>query len=174
MINKIKKYILDRQIVAIFVPYLDFDGIKRLGVIEVHKSIKDEVLLIFEELIGIGFRIEKVNPIYEYDFSDEKSILDNNSSAYNFRLIRGTKKLSTHSFGMAIDINPKQNPYIHPKAFNFFKYNTDELGTIIENSEIVSIFEKYGWIWGGKWKYPDYQHFQKKYKPKWYEFWMRN
>lgn len=44
---------------------------------------------------------------------------------------------------------------------NLFKYNPVEKGTIEKDSEIVKIFEKHGWSWGGNWKNPDYQHFYK-------------
>ncbi|MCK7509072.1 MAG: M15 family metallopeptidase [Desulfobacterales bacterium] len=39
---------------------------------------------------------------------------DNNSSGFNFRVIADTNKLSLHSFGRAVDINPVQNPVIYP------------------------------------------------------------
>lgn len=40
------------------------------------------------------------------------------------------------------------------------------MGTILDNSEVVEIFKKYGWSWGGHWKNPDYQHFFKGGVPK--------
>ena len=50
--------------------------------------------------------------IDDYGANDEKSMAANNTSAFNYRVISGTTKLSNHSYGMAIDINPRINPYI--------------------------------------------------------------
>lgn len=80
---------------------------------------------------------------------------------YNFRFIAGTRKLSDHSIGLAIDINPAQNTWVHKSALNLFKYDPKVKGTIIKDNEIINIFKKYGWEWGGDWKNPDYQHFYK-------------
>lgn len=172
-LNKLKKYIIDYNIRSVEVKYLDFNNDVRYGTIEVHRKISREVIDIFDEIFNAGFKIEKINPISLYDYSDKESVLNNNTSGYNFRKIKGTNKLSSHSFGFAIDINPKQNPYVHPKAFNFFTYDPLELGAIIEDSKIVDIFKSRNWTWGGDWKYPDYQHFQKNYKVPFWKFWLK-
>lgn len=57
------------------------------------------------------------------------------------------KGISMHSLGLAIDINPSTNPY-------------GSKGTIT-NMELAVIFQKYNWVWGGKWKTPDPMHFEK-------------
>ena len=79
----------------------------------------------------------------------------------NGLFVSGTTKLSDHAIGLAIDINPKQNPWVHPSALNKFPYILGEKGTIEKGDDVVSIFEKYGWSWGGNWRNPDYQHFFK-------------
>lgn len=48
----------------------------------------------------------------EYDADDEASMSDNNSSAFNFRFISHTTKISKHGLGMAVDINTLYNPYV--------------------------------------------------------------
>jgi hypothetical protein len=64
---------------------------------------------------------------------------------YNFRSKRLSARLSTHSWGIAIDGNP----------------NTNRMGTKGDMApEIVSIFTKHGFIWGGYWKVSDSMHFQ--------------
>ena len=89
------------------------------------------------------------------------SVKDNNTSCFNFRYVIGSDKLSDHSTGNAIDINPMQNPWVHPSSHKIEgrKYDPSQKGTITE--EIVNIFKKYGWDWGGNWRNPDYQHFFK-------------
>jgi hypothetical protein len=69
-----------------------------------------------------------------------------------------------HASGLAIDINPKQNPYVKNGSSSpaGSLYELDEYGTICPDSEIVKAFKEKGWSWGGDWKsLKDYQHFQK-------------
>lgn len=163
MIDKLKEgeELMDRDIVRINVEYIDFDGNTKTGQIEVHRTVSYEVYNIFKEIKDSGFPINKIEPISNYDYSDEKSVRANNSSAYNFRFVGQSNKLSDHAIGLAIDINPYQNPWVHPSALNLTKYNPELKGTILKDSDVVRIFKSYGWSWGGDWKNPDYQHFFK-------------
>lgn len=68
--------------------------------------------------------------------------------AYNFRLMRGGTSLSMHSYGCAIDLDPTRNPL--GKAWS----------QGMMPMKVVAIFEEAGWVWGGRWKRPDCQHFQ--------------
>lgn len=155
------KSIVDKDIVTITVEYIDFDGNEKSGDLEVHKDVQNEVKSIFNEIKDLQFPIFQIKTIDNYNYDDEESVKANNSSAYNFRFVSNTTKLSDHAIGLAIDINPVQNPWIHPSALNLFPYNIDAKGTIIDNDEVVNIFKKYGWSWGGYWRNPDYQHFFK-------------
>ena len=89
----------------------------------------------------------------------------NNSSSFNYRKIKNSNKLSEHSLGLAIDINPKENPHIDrfgKVSPSNAEYNTSDMGTIYDGSECYNVFSKYGWKWGGHWRYSkDYQHFSK-------------
>src|SRR5574344_214152 len=77
---------------------------------------------------------------------------------YNFRKISGTNRLSTHSFAIAIDLNKEYSNYwLWDKKGNNIEYkNKIPL-------EIVKIFEKHGFIWGGRWYHYDTMHFE--YRP---------
>ncbi len=152
------------QMVALEVEYIDYNGKEQKGVLVVNKKVAKEVAEIFKEIKNSGFQIEKIVPISEYSWDDDKSMFDNNSSGYNYRFVANSKKLSNHSFGMAIDINPKYNPMIikdnvyPPNGI----YNSKNIGTITADSEVVKIFKKRGWNWGGDYKsLKDYQHFDK-------------
>ena len=70
--------------------------------------------------------------------------------AYNFRLMRGSLKLSMHAYGCAIDLDPASNALGRPYK--------ETLGMM--PMAVVEIFEAEGAIWGGRWKRPDCQHFQ--------------
>jgi hypothetical protein len=155
------KKLIESDIIKVSVPFINFKGVLDRGLIEVHKLVSDEVLEIFTEIKKSGFKIEKIKTIDNYNYSDEESVIDNNTSAFNFRFVSGSTKLSDHAIGLAIDINPKLNPWLHPSALNIFKYDTSVEGTITPDGDVVKIFKKFGWSWGGDWKNPDYQHFFK-------------
>jgi len=147
--------------------YFGFDDKLHKGQLIVHKDVVLDIIEIFEFIRESRFPVEKVIPISIYDWSDEKSMKDNNTSAFNYRFISGTRVISNHAAGLAIDINPRLNPYIKngssiPANCN---YDTTKAGTISAGTQLVEEFKKRGWNWGGGWKsLKDYQHFEKKLK----------
>ena len=61
------------------------------------------------------------------------------------RFIAGTTTLSNHAFGLAFDLNVPEN----------------QRGTVGQmNRAVVAIFEKWGFTWGGTWRYTDPMHFE--------------
>ena len=91
-------------------------------------------------------------------------MLSNNTSGFNYRTVTGGKKLSKHSYGFAIDINPVQNPYFKGKVVlpEGAIYNPSKPGTLTSDCVVVKTFIRLGWDWGGNWKsLKDYQHFEK-------------
>jgi len=75
---------------------------------------------------------------------------------FNWRYIAGTNRLSVHSFGAAIDINVKYSDYWRWNK-GPYKYQNKI------PKAIVDVFEKHGFIWGGKWYHYDTMHFE--YRP---------
>jgi len=147
--------------------YYGFDDKLHKGQLVVHKDVVLNIIEIFEFIRESRFPIDKVVPISKYGWSDEKSMQDNNTSAFNYRFISGTRVISNHASGLAIDINPRFNPYV--KNGNNLPvncvYDTTKAGTISSGSQLVKEFKKRGWQWGGDWKsLKDYQHFEKKLK----------
>ncbi|KXG75480.1 M15 family metallopeptidase [Thermotalea metallivorans] len=146
-----------------------FDGKIHEGELIVHKHLAQEVAEIFQILYGSKFPIEKIRLIDVYDANDDLSMADNNTSAFCFREVAGRKGvLSTHSYGMAIDINPVQNPYVRgekvsPEAGRDYLDRTNvRKGMIIKDDACYKAFKDRGWTWGGEWKtVKDYQHFEK-------------
>jgi len=159
---------IKRELSIVKIKYFGFDKKIHQGELIVNRKVADEVKVIFMKLLSVKFPIEKAIPISAYGWNDEKSMSDNNTSAFNYRVIKGTDRLSKHSFGFAIDINPLLNPYVkkHSVEPEGAVYNPELKGTITNNSEIVKIFKSYGWNWGGNWnKGKDYQHFEKATTP---------
>lgn len=158
------------------ISYYDFFGIKHNdGKIIVLDVVADNVLNIFRELYKIKFPIHSLNLIDDYLGDDEESMKANNSSAFNCRNIMGTNEWSIHAFGLAIDINPEQNPYLlnryepgkylvavyPPAGMNYINRAIQRPGMV---EPIVKIFKNNGFsIWGGEWIEPlDLHHFQLK------------
>lgn len=148
-----------------------FDGQIHEGEMVVNAAIADEVTEIFRELFEARYPIEKMRLIDDYDADDESSMADNNSSAFNYRTISGMDKLSNHSRGMAIDINPLYNPYIHSNTgteacepANALPYTDRSLDfpyKIDETDLCYQVFTAHGFSWGGSWSSAkDYQHFE--------------
>jgi hypothetical protein len=81
------------------------------------------------------------------------------SGIYNCRPIAETNRLSVHAFGAAIDINAKLSDY--------WLWAKRPDGSIAWHNqiprEIVEIFERHGFIWGGRWYHFDTMHFE--YRP---------
>lgn len=154
-----------KELSLINVYYLGYDSLVHRGQLVCHKSVVNELKEIFIELYKIKFPIESVRPISLFEWNDEISMSSNNTSCFNYRTVSNSNKLSEHSKGLAIDLNPKYNPYISSKGVISPKngeYNNKNIGTIIVDSKVISIFRDKGWKWGGNWKRSkDYQHFSK-------------
>lgn len=150
-------------LVLIEVLYVSFADTIERGHLVVHRDLAHEVEDIFSELLADHFPIEKMVPVCEYAWDDDASMADNNSSAFNYRFIAGTDRLSNHSFGRAIDINPKLNPYTQRDGKvvpDGALYDPSVPGTIIP--AIAQLFTDRGWTWGGDWiNHKDWQHFEK-------------
>ena len=123
------------------------------------------------KLVGQKISITKVNGVNkkliqisnELDKHPEwKNYLSDIGGTFAWRKINGTKRQSTHSFGMTMDINVKYSDY-----WQWACHCTDETAVVKYRSKIpqgiIDIFEKYGFIWGGKWYHFDTMHFE--YRP---------
>jgi hypothetical protein len=153
------------------VTYLGFDEETYQGELVVNRIVASDIIEIFKELYENRYPIEKIQLVSYYDGDDNLSMEANNTSAFNFRLISGSDKISNHSFGLAIDINPVQNPYVSnsvvaPRNATSYVDRTEyRTGMIIEDDICVRLFKEHGWTWGGNYKsIKDYQHFEKKVK----------
>jgi len=146
------------------IEYYSFDNKLHQGQILIHSDLSIDVEKIFKVIKENKFPIGKVIPIVKYNWLDSLSMKDNNTSAFNFRMVKGTAILSAHAKGYAIDINPMLNPQLkNGKSIPYnSNYDPNVPGTITENSIVVKIFKRLGWRWGGNWKRTkDYQHFEK-------------
>ncbi|MEO1103686.1 MAG: M15 family metallopeptidase [Pseudomonadota bacterium] len=82
------------------------------------------------------------------------------AGAFLWRRIAGTNRMSVHSFGAAVDINTHYA--------NYWRWDKQPAGGPVHYRneipiEIVAVFEKYCFIWGGRWYHYDTMHFE--YRP---------
>lgn len=147
--------------------YVGMDERVHQGQIVVHRELAEEVEQIFKDIFRERFPIEKVVPIVDYGWDDDASVRANNTSGFNYREVlrpdgTATGRLSEHSNGRAIDLNPWLNPYLDAEGNGVSIYDETVRGTLTADSVPVRVFKKYGWTWGGDWNgVKDYQHFQK-------------
>lgn len=156
---------IKNNLVLIDVQYYSFDDKLHQGQLLVHKSVAKDLIEIFEIIKEIKFPVQKAVPVVKFGWNDDVSMRANNTSAFNYRKLRDANIVSYHSKGLAIDINPLQNPHIKrgktiPEEA---EYDKSKPGTITDSSRIVKEFRKRGWMWGGFWRSSkDYQHFEKR------------
>lgn len=152
--------------------HVDGEGNTRIGELIVNKSIAKDIKTIFQKLYQQSYPIEKMVLVDTYDADDNASMADNNTSSFNYRVVEGTTHLSKHSLGLAIDINPRYNPYIHtlngkvvcsPENGCDYQDRSKNFPYKIDTSDYAyQLFTSYGFSWGGSWNSSkDYQHFQK-------------
>ena len=150
------------------------DGKTQLGELICHASIAQDLLDIFRELYLNEYKIERITLVDDYDADDEKSMAANNTSCFNYRPIAGSTKLSKHSQGLAIDVNPLYNPCLNTRTGKVQPsagrtYANRRSGSkqtkvpLIDKSDLCYIlFIQHGFRWGGNWNTTkDYQHFEK-------------
>ena len=156
---------------SLHVLHKTIDGETKEGELVVNVHIAESVLMIFRELYENDYPIEKIRLIDEYDADDERSMEDNNTSCFNFRLVSDTNTVSRHGMGLAIDINPFYNPYVRTKDGEMFVEpagaeayadRTQEFPYKIDPDDLAyKLFTEHGFTWGGSWKNSkDYQHFE--------------
>jgi hypothetical protein len=143
-----------------------YDGFVDHGRLIVHERAARSIRGVFKKLFDARFPIRRMRLIEAYDGNDRASLRDNNTSGFNCRFVAGTSRWSQHAFGLAIDINPVQNPYVAgsrvspPSGADYLDRSRKAKGMIHAGDRVVRAFAAVGWEWGGYWTYPkDYQHF---------------
>jgi hypothetical protein len=148
--------------------YWGFDGLPRTGALVVNESAVSDVVVVFKRLYGARFPLRRMRPIDAYGGNDERSLAADNTSGFNCRYVvgPGPRRWSQHAYGLAIDVNPVENPYledgrVHPRAGRaYLNRSRFRPGMAVRGRVLVRAFAAVGWQWGGRWAgTPDYQHF---------------
>lgn len=116
---------VQRNIVKIEIPVLAGKiGASATGTVMIHRLCVESLKAIFDEINTLGLN----NRITSY------------AGAFYPRRIRGSQAISNHSWGSAIDLNAPENWLGKQPA------KIGQKGCLLE---LVPIFNKYGWFWGG-------------------------
>jgi hypothetical protein len=149
------------------VTHVGFDRLVHRGEVVVHRARAARLAGVFARLYGSRFPIRRMHLVDEYGADDERSMSDDNSSAFNCRPVTGQPGVwSQHSYGWALDLNPFENPYVSGStilpvgAERYADRSRNDPGMIHAGDATVTSFRSIGWGWGGSWTRPkDYQHF---------------
>lgn len=145
-----------------------------IGELVCNKAIAADLVYIFRKLFDAKYPIERMVLTDNYGADDIRSMEANNTSCFNFRYVSGTRVLSNHSRGMAIDINPLYNPYVKKRADGTLLVSPEQgrryadrkkkfAYKISKGDLCYRLFISRGFEWGGNWKKKkDYQHFEKR------------
>lgn len=154
--------------------HVDNDGRTHRGELVVNKKIAGKIVDIFRQLYEARYPIERMELPDVYDADDERQMRANNTSAFCYRKVAGSTKLSKHSQGLAVDINTLYNPYckvkktgervVQPSNAARYLDRKKAFPYKIEKGDLCHrLFLKNGFEWGGSWKtLKDYQHFELK------------
>jgi D-alanyl-D-alanine carboxypeptidase len=151
------------QLRTVRVSYWDFRGVEREGAIVVAREVAPDVVSVFRRLWQARFPIRRLRPVSEYNGSDDASMAADNTSGFNCRYVGGTRRWSLHAYGVAIDVNPVENPYVQgervspPTGRAFLDRSRLRKGMAVEGGVLVRAFAAVGWKWGAS--FGDYQHF---------------
>jgi peptidoglycan L-alanyl-D-glutamate endopeptidase CwlK len=104
---------------------------------------------------GVDRKLEAVSAEIEKLPAELRKFAAPSAGTFSWRVIAGTNRLSTHSFATSIDLNVKKS--------NYWKWDKSMTYRNQIPHEIVEIFEKHGFVWGGKWYHYDTMHFE--YRP---------
>ena len=148
--------------------YVDFNGDEQVGELVCNKAIAEDLVAIFRDLYEARYPIRSIRLIDDFRGDDEASMAADNTSCFNYRKKTGMRELSKHALGLAVDINPFENPYVRPSRVrpagaSAYADRTKDFPHKIDKEDLCyKLFRARGFSWGGAWRsVQDYQHFEK-------------
>lgn len=150
------------------VSHWGFDHAVHRGELVVNVRAVDPVVRALRSLFEVGFPLVRMQLIDPRGGGDSAARAAEGTAAFNCRPATGRPGVwSQHSYGLAIDVNPVQNPYVgrsgavEPVAARaYLDRSRREPGMIHADDVVVRAFAAVGWGWGGHWtSIKDYQHF---------------
>jgi hypothetical protein len=142
-----------------------FDDARHTGELLVNASVADDVVSVFRSLYRAHYPIEEMRVTRRDELDAPPTGDGNNTGAFVCRPTVGQTTYSQHAYGLAIDLDPFQNPYekgdlVLPELASSYLDRDDREGVIHDGDVVVRAFASIGWEWGGDWRtLKDYQHF---------------
>lgn len=154
------------QLRLLRVSYWGFDHRVHQGELVVNASAAASLSRAFGLLFDARFQIRQMRVVDDFGGDDERSMLADNTSAFSCREVPGTTVWSQHAYGLAVDVNPFENPEVRdgtvdPPAAAAWADRTRSSPAMISHGDAAWLsFSAIGWPWGGDWNsLKDYQHF---------------
>ena len=152
------------------VSFWGFDGRPHTGELVMHRRVATDIVRAFGRLYEARFPIEEMRLVTAADIAAPPTGDGNNTAGFLCRPSLGSgkrqKEWSAHALGIAVDINPFQNPYwyrtlVLPElAFAYADRTWIRPGMIQRDDVVMRAFTDIGWAWGGTWgSRRDYMHF---------------
>jgi hypothetical protein len=148
------------------VTFRGFEGARHTGELLVNSRAAKPLVQVFHQLYDARFPIEemRITPKSEQDVPPTGD--GNDTGSFNCRPVRGAATYSQHAYGLAVDVNPFQNPYLKgdlvlPELASAYRQRSwHRPGMILPDGPVVRAFAAIGWGWGGSWhSLKDLQHF---------------
>jgi hypothetical protein len=157
----------------ITVSHWGFDGRAHTGQLVVNATAAGPLARVFRRLYGLHFPIRHMTLADMYGPTRSRPRDGDVTGSFDCRQAvpspctggRGTGTWSMHAFGLAVDINPVENPYVgcarsrDPTARRYFNRSRHRRGMVTRRA--IGAFRAIGWGWGGSWagNTKDYMHF---------------
>ena len=142
------------------VSFRGFDGRAHTGELVVNRRVAAEVVSVFARLYRARFPIEEMRLVTTADLHAHPTGDGNNTAAFVCRAARGQTRWSAHAYGLAVDVDPFQNPYrrgdlVLPElASAYLDRSWVRPGMIRRGDVVTTAFAAIGWTWGGTWRSP--------------------
>jgi hypothetical protein len=148
------------------VSFRGFDGLAHTGELLVNARAADTLVTVFRKLFAAGYPIERMRVTSAAELGAPPTGDGNTTAAFACRPVRGRKAWSQHAYGLAVDVNPFQNPYhrgdvVLPElATSYLSRTRVRAGMIRPGGPVVRAFASVGWRWGGDYRsLKDFMHF---------------
>lgn len=148
------------------VGFRGFDGLAHTGELLVHERAAGGLVKVFGRLFAEGYPIERMRVTSAAELKAPPTGDGNTTAVFACRPVRGQTAWSQHAYGLAVDVNPFQNPYHKDKvvlpelATSYLDRGNVRPGMILPNGPVVKAFAAIGWKWGGDYhSLKDFMHF---------------
>jgi hypothetical protein len=155
------------------VSYHGFDGRTHTGHLIVNRAATAPLAGVFRQLYGLHFPVRQMAVSDFYGPVRGRPRDGDVTASFECRQASpspcvggtGTGTWSMHAYGLAVDVNPLENPYVgcgqsrDPATRPFFDRTRHRKGMV--TGRAVRAFASEGWGWGGAWSgnTKDYMHF---------------